>query len=46
MKKVILTVCLFLGWIMALPGVKIIGPDKAVEQMKEEIKRLSDVYGL
>ena len=37
----------FLGWIMALgEGVKIVGPDEVVEQMKEEIKRLSSQYDL
>ncbi len=35
---------LFYGWVMALDGVKIISPDVCVEQMKEEIKRLSDLY--
>ncbi len=37
----------FLGWIMALgDDVKIVGPDEVVEQMKEEIKRLSSQYDL
>lgn len=35
---------LFLGWIMALPGVKIVSPESVVEQMKEEIRRLTDLY--
>ncbi len=35
---------LFLGWIMALPGVKIIAPDSTVEAMKEEITRLQKIY--
>lgn len=35
----------FLGWIMALgDGVKIIGPEQVVEQMKEEIERLAKQY--
>ena len=35
----------FLGWIMALgEGVKIIGPDKVVARMKEEIRRISKMY--
>lgn len=35
----------FLGWIMALgDGVKIVGPDFVVEQMKDEISRLSEMY--
>ena len=35
----------FLGWIMALDeGVKIVGPDKVVEQMKEKIKVLNILY--
>ena len=35
----------FLGWIMALgDGVKIVSPDAVVEQMKAEIKRLSEQY--
>ncbi len=35
---------LFLGWIMALPGVKIISPESTVEAMKEEILRLQELY--
>ena len=35
----------FLGWIMALgDGVKIIGPDKVVTRMKEEIRLISQMY--
>ncbi len=35
----------FLGWIMALEnGIKIISPDSVVEQMKAEIKRLTEQY--
>ena len=35
----------FLGWIMALgDGVKIIGPDKVVDRMKEEIRLISQMY--
>ena len=37
----------FLGWIMAVgDGVKIVGPDKVVEKMKEEIVRLCSQYGI
>ena len=37
----------FLGWIMAVgDGVKIDGPDKVVEKMKEEIVRLCGQYGI
>ena len=37
----------FLGWIMAVgDGVKIVGPDKVVEKMKEEIVRLCGQYGI
>lgn len=35
---------LFLSWIMALPGVKIVSPDNVVDQMKTEIKRLQEIY--
>lgn len=35
---------LFLGWIMALPGVKIISPESTVNAMKEEITRLNKLY--
>ena len=35
----------FLGWIMALgDGVKIIGPNKVVTRMKEEIRLISKMY--
>ena len=37
----------FLGWIMAVgDGVKIAGPVKVVNRMKEEIARLSQQYGV
>ena len=37
----------FLGWIMALGDkVKIVGPDEVVEQMKSEISRLMNQYGV
>lgn len=35
---------LFLGWIMAIPEVKIVSPESTVDMMKEEIKRLADMY--
>lgn len=36
----------FLGWIISLgEGMKIVGPDEVVEQMKKEIERLSRQYG-
>lgn len=35
---------LFLGWIMALPGVKIVSPQSTVDEMKEEINRLYKLY--
>ena len=35
----------FLGWIIALgEGIRITGPESVVEQMKEEVKRLSKQY--
>lgn len=35
----------FLGWIISLgDGVKIVGPDEVVEQMKKEIERLCHLY--
>ena len=35
----------FLGWIMSLgEGIRIVSPDNVVEQMKEEIRRLSHDY--
>lgn len=37
----------FLGWIIALgSGVKIVGPDKVVDQMKDELRRLTSQYEL
>ena len=37
----------FLGWIMALgEKIKIVGPDEVVEQMKSEINRLMNQYGI
>ena len=36
----------FLGWIMALgDGIRIIGPEAVVEQMRSEAKRLIEQYG-
>lgn len=35
---------LFLGWIMAIPEVKIIAPERTVDRMKEEIRRLQELY--
>jgi predicted DNA-binding transcriptional regulator YafY len=35
---------MFLGWIMALDGVKILSPDSVVDKMKERIMQLSEVY--
>lgn len=36
----------FLGWIFALgTGVKILGPETVVEQMKKEIQELNEFYG-
>lgn len=36
----------FLGWVISLgEGIKIIGPDEVVGQMKQEIKRLVEQYG-
>lgn len=35
----------FLGWIIALgSGVKIVGPDAVVGKMKDELKRLNEMY--
>ena len=35
----------FLGWIIALgSGIKIVAPDRVVDQMREEIRRLSSQY--
>lgn len=37
----------FLGWIMSLgDSVKIVGPEEVVDQMKEEIRRLSAQYDI
>ena len=37
----------FLGWIMAVgDGVKIVGPDKVVEKMCVEVRRLAEQYGV
>ena len=35
---------MFLGWIMSLPGVKIVSPKSTVDMMKEEIARLQEMY--
>jgi predicted DNA-binding transcriptional regulator YafY len=35
---------LFLGWIMSLPDIKIISPQRVVNQMKTEIQRLQETY--
>lgn len=35
---------IFLGWIMAIPGIKIVAPDSTVDMMKGEIKRLQEMY--
>ena len=35
----------FIGWGLALgPGIEIIGPDEAVQKVRDEVKRLSDTY--
>ena len=35
----------FLGWLFSLgDGIKIVGPDDVVEQMRSEIKRLIEHY--
>lgn len=35
----------FLGWIISLgDGVKIVGPEEVVEQMRQEIERLTEQY--
>ena len=37
----------FFGWLMSIgSGVELIGPDDVVEQLKTEIKRLNEQYGL
>ena len=35
---------MFLGWIMALDGVKIVSPDTVVDKMKDRILKLYDTY--
>ena len=35
---------IFLGWIMAIPGIKIVAPENTVNMMKDEIKRLQEMY--
>lgn len=35
---------LFLSWIMAIPGVKIVAPERMVDMMRSEIKRLQEMY--
>lgn len=35
---------LFLGWVMAIPGVKILSPESTVEAMRDEIRRLQEIY--
>lgn len=35
---------LFLSWIMAIPGVKIVAPERTVDMMRSEIKRLQEMY--
>lgn len=35
---------IFLGWIMAIPGIKIVAPESTVDMMKDEIKRLQEMY--
>ena len=35
---------LFLSWIMAIPGVKIVAPERTVDMMKSEVKRLQEMY--
>ena len=46
--RVNVDVCLsnqFLGWIMAVgDGIKIVGPDKVVEKMRTELRRLCEQY--
>lgn len=37
----------FIGWVVAMgDGVKIVGPDSAVEQMRKEIERLMEQYSV
>lgn len=35
---------IFLGWIMSIPGIKIVAPESTVDMMKDEIKRLQAMY--
>ena len=35
---------IFLGWIMSIPGIKIVAPESTVNMMKGEIKRLQEMY--
>ena len=35
---------LFLSWIMAIPGVKIVAPERTVDMIKSEITRLQEMY--
>lgn len=35
---------LFLSWIMAIPGVKIVAPERTVDMMRSEIKRQQEMY--
>lgn len=35
---------IFLAWIMAIPGIKIVAPESTVNMMKDEIKRLQETY--
>lgn len=35
---------LFLSWVMAIPGIRIISPDSTVDMMKQEIIRLQKMY--
>ena len=35
----------FIGWVLALgSGIEVIGPDEAVQKVRDEVKRLSDTY--
>jgi len=35
---------LFLGWVMSIPGLKIVSPESTVQLMKDEIQRLNELY--
>ena len=36
----------FLAWIMSLgSGVRIVGPEHVVQKMREEVRRLGEIYG-